>query len=62
MNSTTVTCPYCGACVAVTAALTIDVHYHYDGIPCGGSATSARRAMRKVVTSRVALGWRGVTL
>lgn len=43
---TTITCPYCGSRVAVTAAQTIEVHFHYDGIACGASGASAKRAIR----------------
>lgn len=42
----TIACPRCGSRVAVTAAQAIEVHFHYDGIPCGASGASAKRAIR----------------
>jgi hypothetical protein len=48
-----IVCPSCGAAAGVTKAIEIDVHFRDDGIACGASGKSARRAVRAAITADI---------
>lgn len=48
-----IVCPSCGAPAGVTKSLEIDVHFRDDGIACGASGKSARRAVRSMIMADI---------
>lgn len=48
-----VECPICGQPVAVEKNVTFAAHFRGDGIACGASGKSARRAVRSMIMADI---------